>query len=99
MKVQVNWLNEYTDIDVPTEHLDRVTSYVGAQDHPPSLTRLGSAEWARIKEKVKGATREMAQELLNLHASRQIAQGHGFSQDTVWPVSYTHLTLPTILLV
>jgi transcription-repair coupling factor (superfamily II helicase) len=33
---------------------------------------------------VKGATREMAQELLNLHASRQIAKGHEFSQDTVW---------------
>ncbi|MBQ11559.1 MAG: transcription-repair coupling factor [Planctomyces sp.] len=78
---------EYAENDklyVPTEHLDRVTSYVGAQDQPPSLTRLGSAEWARIKEKVKGATREMAQELLNLHASRQIAQGHEFSQDTVW---------------
>ena len=69
---------------VPTELLDRVTSYVGAQDHPPNLTRLGSAEWARIKEKVKGATREMAQELLNLHASRQVAKGHEFSVDTVW---------------
>ena len=78
---------EYAENDklyVPTEHLDRVTSYVGAQDHPPNLTRLGSAEWARIKEKVKGATREMAQELLNLHASRQVAKGHEFSVDTVW---------------
>jgi len=78
---------EYAENDklyVPTEHLDRVTSYVGAQDHPPSLTRLGSAEWSRIKEKVKGATREMAQELLNLQASRQVAKGHEFGADTVW---------------
>ena len=78
---------EYAENDklyVPTDHLDRVTAYVGAQDQPPSLTRLGSADWARVKEKVKGAAREMAKELLNLHAEREVAQGHGFVQDTVW---------------
>jgi transcription-repair coupling factor (superfamily II helicase) len=78
---------EYADNDklyVPTEHLDRVGAYVGAQDQPPSLTRLGTAEWSRIKERVKGATRELAQELLRLYAARQVAQGHQFTPDTVW---------------
>ena len=78
---------EYAENDklyVPTDHLDRVTAYVGAQDQPPSLTRLGSADWARVKEKVKGAAREMAKELLDLHAQREVAQGHEFVQDTVW---------------
>ena len=78
---------EYAENDklyVPTEHLDRVTAYVGAQDQPPSLTRLGSAEWARVKEKVKGAAREVAEEMLKLHAARQVAQGHEFTADTVW---------------
>lgn len=78
---------EYAENDklyVPTDHLDRVGAYVGAQDHPPTLTRLGTAEWARIKEKVKGSTREMAEELLKLYAARQAAQGHEFSGDNVW---------------
>ncbi|MFQ6027872.1 MAG: transcription-repair coupling factor [Dehalococcoidia bacterium] len=78
---------EYADNDklyVPTEHLDRVGAYVGAQDQTPSLTRLGTAEWSRIKERVKDSTRELAQELLNLYAARNIAQGHEFSEDTVW---------------
>ena len=78
---------EYADNDrlyVPTDHLDRVGVYVGAQDQPPSLTRLGTAEWARIKEKVKGSTRELAEELLKLYAARQSAQGHQFGGDTVW---------------
>ena len=78
---------EYADNDklyVPTEHLNRVTAYVGAQEHPPRLTRLGSAEWSRVKEKVKGATREMAHELLSLQAARQSVRGHEFSPDTVW---------------
>ncbi|MCH7606260.1 MAG: transcription-repair coupling factor [Chloroflexi bacterium] len=78
---------EYAEKDklyVPTEHLDRVTAYVGAQEQAPNLTRLGSVEWARAKEKVRGATKEMAEELLRIHASRQLAEGHEFSPDTVW---------------
>ena len=78
---------EYADNDklyVPTDHLDRVSGYLGAQDHSPNLTRLSTAEWARIKQRVKGATREMAQELIRINAARQVAQGHDFSADTVW---------------
>ena len=78
---------EYAENDklyVPTDHLDRVGAYVGAQDQPPTLTRLGTAEWARIKERVKGSTREMAEELLRLYAAREAAQGHEFSPDNVW---------------
>ena len=79
---------EYADNDklyVPTDHLDRVGAYLGSLDHqPPNLTRLGTAEWARIKERVKGATKELAQELLQLYAARELAQGHEFSADTAW---------------
>jgi transcription-repair coupling factor (superfamily II helicase) len=78
---------EYAENDklyVPTDHLDRVSAYVGAQDQPPSLTRLSTAEWARVKSRVKGATREMAQELLRINAARALAVGHEHGSDTVW---------------
>jgi transcription-repair coupling factor (superfamily II helicase) len=78
---------EYADNDklyVPTEHLDRVGAFVGAQDQPPALTRLGTAEWSRVKERVRGATRELAEELLRLHAARQVVPGHEFNPDTPW---------------
>ena len=78
---------EYAENDklyVPTDHLDRVTAFVGAQDQPPSLTRLSTAEWARVKSRVKGATREMAQELLRINAARALAVGHEHGGDTVW---------------
>ena len=78
---------EYADSDklyVPTDHLDRVGAYVGAQDQPPSLTRLGTSEWARMKERVKSSTRELAEELLKLYAARQSAEGHQFGGDTAW---------------
>ena len=78
---------EYAEGDklyVPTEHLDRVSAYVGSADRPPALTRLSGAEWARIKQRVKGAARELALELVKLNAARQAADGHGFSPDTAW---------------
>ena len=78
---------EYAEGDklyVPTEHLDRVSPYLASSDQPPSLTRLGTAEWSRVKERVKHAAREMAQELLELYASRQVAQGQAISADTPW---------------
>ncbi len=78
---------EYAESDklyVPTDHLNRVSAYVGAQEHAPALTRLGAADWTRIKQKVKGAAREMAQELIRLNAARQIVEGHGFGSDSVW---------------
>ena len=69
---------------VPMEHLDRVTSYVAPMDHPPSLTRLGTQEWRRTKERVARSTREMAAELLSLYAARELAEGHSFAQDPPW---------------
>jgi len=78
---------EYAEQDklyVPTDNLDRVSAYVGALDRPPTLTRLSAADWARVKERVKGATKELAMELLKLHAARQAAEGHEFGPDTVW---------------
>ncbi|MFQ5860865.1 MAG: transcription-repair coupling factor, partial [Dehalococcoidia bacterium] len=78
---------EYAEGDrlyVPTEHLDRVSPYLAPGDQPPSLTRLGTQEWARAKERVQRSTREMAQELLDLYAARGVAQGHALSPDSPW---------------
>ena len=69
---------------VPMDHLDRVAPYVAPMDRAPSLTRLGSQEWQRTKERVERSTREMAAELLALYASRELAEGTAFPPDTPW---------------
>jgi transcription-repair coupling factor (superfamily II helicase) len=77
----------YADGDrllVPTDQVDRVTRYVGPSDRTPSLTRLGTSEWARIKERVRRAVTDLAQELLNLYAAREVLPGHAFSPDQPW---------------
>lgn len=69
---------------VPTYQLDRVARYVGVGDAVPEVTRLGSADWERVKEKAKRAIEEIARELLELYSRREISPGHAFSPDTPW---------------
>ncbi len=69
---------------VPTDQIDRVSRYVGAGDRTPVLSRLGTQEWTRTKQKAKEAAELLAQELLTLYASREVVPGYTFSRDTVW---------------
>ena len=69
---------------VPMDHLDRVTPYIAPMDRPPTLTRLGTQEWRRAKERAARSTREMAGELISLYASRELAEGNTFGPDTPW---------------
>jgi len=69
---------------VPTERIDRVSRYIGAGDQAPHLSRLRTPEWQRTKNRVKESVAEIAQELLDLYAGRQLAPGFAFSADSLW---------------
>ncbi len=69
---------------VPSDQVDRVSRYIGPSGEPPSLSRLGTQEWARAKQRVIEATRDLAQELLSLYAAREVIPGFTFSPDTTW---------------
>ncbi len=78
---------DYHDPDrlfVPSDQLDRVQKYIGADGQQPTIHRLGSQEWNRTKSRVRAKVQEMAKELLELYARRQAAPGYAFSPDTVW---------------
>jgi transcription-repair coupling factor (superfamily II helicase) len=69
---------------VPTDQIDRVSRYIGASDQPPALSRLGTQEWTRAKQRVQESAEETAQELLSLYATREVVPGFAFSPDVVW---------------
>lgn len=69
---------------VPIYQADRLSRYIGPDDGPPQPTRLGTPEWGGAKERVSEAVRQVAAELLNLYARRQVAEGFAFSPDGVW---------------
>ncbi|HUW46341.1 MAG TPA: transcription-repair coupling factor, partial [Dehalococcoidia bacterium] len=69
---------------VPTERIDRVSRYIGAGDQAPHLSRLRTPEWQRTKKRVKESVAEIAQELLDLYAAREVAPGFAFCEDSLW---------------
>jgi transcription-repair coupling factor (superfamily II helicase) len=69
---------------VPVHQADRLTRYVGAEGAIPALDRLGGQEWQEKKGRVKQAVIEVAQEMLDLYARRNIVQGYAFKPDTTW---------------
>ncbi len=88
---------------VPVHQLDRLSRYVAPGGHKPTLHRLGTAEWAQVKERTKKAVAEIAQELLELYATREIVTGYAYSQDTPWQyeleASFPYVETPDQLMV
>ena len=75
-------------LNVPLYRLDQLERYRAAGEDgdqlPPRLHRLGGGSWKKVRERTRSAIREMAQELLELYARRQVAAGYGFPPDTRW---------------
>ncbi len=69
---------------VPIYQADRLSRYVGPDDSTPSLSKLGTTEWSRAKARAREAVEEIARELLELYATREMVAGHAFSPDTAW---------------
>jgi transcription-repair coupling factor (superfamily II helicase) len=69
---------------VPADQIERISRYIGSGERPPVLSRLGTQEWNRTKQRTKEAVEEVAKELLTLYASREVVPGYTFSPDTVW---------------
>ncbi len=75
---------EGNQLYLPVERLDLVSKYLGGDAGAARLDRLGGASWQRVKESVRAALRQMAEELLKLYAERAVADGHAFAPDTPW---------------
>lgn len=73
---------------LPTDHVNLINKYVGAEGHKPKLHKLGGSDWTKAKKKVKESVKELAKELLNLYAAREMVQGHAFNPDTAWQVEF-----------
>ena len=70
---------------VPVTQLDLLSRYTPPGDEDKvKLAKLGGAEWQRTRARVKKATEEMAQELIELYARRKQAKGFAFPPDGEW---------------
>jgi len=65
---------------VPVYRLGRVQRYAGADaEGKVALDRLGGTAWDKTKRRVREALRDMAEELVRLHATRRVQEGFAFA--------------------
>ncbi len=70
---------------VPVTQLDLISRYIGASDEDNiKLNKLNTADWNKTKSRAKKAVEDMAQELIELYAKRQMSKGFAFSGDNDW---------------
>ncbi|MDU0458122.1 MAG: transcription-repair coupling factor [Geobacteraceae bacterium] len=75
-------LLEYAGSDklyLPVDRLGLVQRYVGPEGSQPSLDKLGGVSWEKSKGKARKNIEELAGELLEIYAKRQICEGFAFS--------------------
>ncbi len=72
------------DLFVPIIQADRLTKYIGSDESEPALSRLGTSEWINTRTRAQQAAEQVASELLELYAKRELAPGRAFSSDNNW---------------
>lgn len=75
---------EHGKLYLPIENLNRLDRYVGSEDKPPVLDRLGSKSWFWAKAKAAKAIDLYAEELINLYAQRSLITGFRYPADNEW---------------
>ena len=76
---------------VPIEQIDLVQKYIGADEKEPKIYHLGGNEWNRVKNRVRSAVKDIAEDLIKLYAKRQALPGHAFSPDTEYQKEFEAL--------
>ncbi len=64
---------------VPVDDLHLVQKFIGSEKFKPKIDKLGSSLWKNTKKRVKKQIEDIAGELLNIYAQRQVAEGYAYS--------------------
>jgi transcription-repair coupling factor (superfamily II helicase) len=67
---------------VPTDQLAAVTKYTGGET--PRVSRMGGKEWSEQRSKVRKAAAAVAEQVVDLHRRRAVAEGFAYPPDSPW---------------
>jgi transcription-repair coupling factor (superfamily II helicase) len=76
---------------IPVDQMNLIQKYIGADSIKPKINKMGGSDWVKVKTRAKKAIEDMAKELLNLYAKRQMVKGHSFSEDQPWQKQFEDL--------
>ncbi len=69
-------------IFVSIHALHKLAKYRGKEGVEPTINKLGSGAWNRMKEKTKSKLKDIARDLIRLYAARKDEKGFSFSPDS-----------------
>lgn len=75
----------YRDNDilfVSIHSLHRISKYKGKEGGAPTISKLGSGQWERLKERTKNKVKDIARDLIKLYAQRHAEKGFQYSPDS-----------------
>ncbi|MFN3306488.1 MAG: transcription-repair coupling factor, partial [Candidatus Kapaibacteriota bacterium] len=64
--------------------LYKLQKYRAEEGVVPKLSKLGTNEWERKKQRIKERLKRDAYELIKLYAERKLKKGYAYPPDTVW---------------
>ena len=67
---------------VSIHNLHKISKYKGKEGEAPSVSKLGSGAWERIKERTKKKIKDIARDLIKLYSERLCKEGFAFAPDT-----------------
>ena len=76
----INYANE-SKLYVPVGSLYLISRYVGGSDETAPLHKLGNESWAKMRQKAAEKIRDVAAELLDVYAQREVKKGFEFKYD------------------
>ncbi len=68
-------------IFVSIHNLHRISKYKGREGTAPTISKLGSGAWERLKERTKDKVKDIARDLIQLYATRKGQQGFAYTPD------------------
>ncbi|MCK5826008.1 MAG: transcription-repair coupling factor, partial [Desulfuromusa sp.] len=81
--IEGDFLNlEYAGNDklyLPIERIEKVQKYLGGEGYSPKLDKMGGQGWQKAHLKARAAVEELARQLLELYAKRELRQGFAYS--------------------
>jgi transcription-repair coupling factor (superfamily II helicase) len=84
-KIQEVIMLTYKDGDtlfVRLQNLHKITKYRGHDGIAPTIHKLGSSVWSRLKQTAKKKIKDIAADLITLYAKRKSTHGFAFSADS-----------------
>ena len=67
---------------VSIHNLHKISKYRGKEGEPPSVNKLGTGAWERMKERTKKKIKDIARDLIKLYSQRNREEGFAFSPDS-----------------